>query len=122
MSLRDLFNLNAARLTDPDTGFGEEITMFDPSTSPATQTEFNGILEMLGQDPLVHSQEADEILEQATIEVPTSITVTSRCWFIDAAGRKWKFVGLGGRDAQLQTINVQRPITNSTKMARRRGN
>lgn len=122
MSIRDLFNLNAARLTDPDTGFGEEITMFDPSTSPATQAEFNGILEVLGQDPLVHSQEADEILEQATIEVPTSITVTPRCWFVDADGTEWKFVGRGGRDRDLQTINVQRLIPVSKKTARRRGN
>lgn len=121
MSLRDLQALNANLLRDPD-WFGEEITLFDPSSDPATQTTFDGILEILGQDPLVHSQEADEALEQATIDVPTSITVTPRCWFVDASGNTWKFAGLGGRDANLQTINVQRLIPVSKKTARRRGN
>jgi hypothetical protein len=119
MGIRDLQAANAAWLRDPEQ-YGDAATMFDPATDPPTQTPFNGILEILGQDPLQHTQEADEVLEQATLEVPLSIAVGPRCWFV-IDGTTWKIAGLGGRDKDLQTINVQRLIPVSKKTARRRG-
>lgn len=119
MSLRDLFTLNSNLLRDPDR-FGEEITLFNPATDPATETTIYGILEVISNDPLVHTQQGDEIVEQATLEIAASVTITPKHWF-EARGGVWKINGLGGRDRDLQTINVQRLVAVSKKSARPRG-
>lgn len=119
MGLRDLFTLNAELIRDP-TRFGEEIMLFDPVTDPATQTAFNGILEVLGNDPLLRTSEEEAIYEQATIEVPISIAINPKGWFI-ARGTRWNITGFGGRDLDNQTINVQSVIPIAKKTASRRG-
>lgn len=118
MALRDLFSRCNELLLDPER-FGIEGSYLDPSTSPATPVPVTGILQILGIDPLINPQEGDRLMEQATFDIPVSLNVDQRGSFsID--GQLWKIAGLGGRDNDLQTILIQRPVIYSTRTAKRR--
>lgn len=121
MSLNDLFANQDELLASTD-WYGEAVTMFDPVTTPPTETTIeNAIVEILGNDPLVIGSDEEATYEQGTIEVPAAIAVSSDCWFV-AKGVRWNFVGRGGRDANYQTINVQNPQPKAKRTATRRGN
>ncbi len=120
MSLRDLFTMTADLLRDPEHGFGESVTMFDKATVTPTESTFDAIVEFTGDAPLLRTSEAEESMEPGTIEVPTSVTVTDKCYFVRANGERLNFNGFGGRDADLQTILVLRVISKNTRTARRR--
>lgn len=92
----------------------------DPSTSPATAVPVTGIFEILGVDPLLQLQEGTQVMEQGTFEVPSSMAIDVSGSFV-IEGDTWKITGLGGRDANLKTITIQRPIIVSKRMAKRRG-
>ena len=115
MGLRDLFDANAGWVNDC---FGESITMYDTSSGADTGTPFNGIVE-IGSGPLQVTSEEAAVYEQATIDMPANIAVNPHCWFL-ARGERWNYVGLGGRDLSLQTINVQSAKPISTRTAKRR--
>lgn len=118
MSLRDAFDAMADLLRDPDFGFGESVTMYDTSIASDDGIPFDGVVE-IGSGPLQMTSEEDAVYEQGTIEVPVSIVVNSHCWFL-ARGERWNFVGVGGRDVNLQTINVQSAKPRGTRTAKRK--
>lgn len=119
MGLRDLFAANAALLRDPER-FGEEVTYFDPVTTPATETTVTAIVEFIPQDGLVLGEEADEIMEQGTIDVPATLAINELGWFTRSNGEILKITGRGGRDAHLQTLTINHPINLVKKKARRK--
>lgn len=92
--------------------------MYDTSQGADPGTTFNAIVE-IGSGPLDVTSEVDAVFETATIDLPLSIAVNPHCWFL-VRGERWNYLGLGGRDRDLQTINVQsaRPI--GTRTAKRR--
>jgi hypothetical protein len=124
MSLRDLFAANAALLRDQEQGYGEEVTYFAPNPvpgQPSIATIITAIVSMTTLDALQHVVEGDEQYETAELEVSADFTIDPHGWFtMRGESSIWKYVGLGGRDLNLKTILVSRPMPVSHRMARRR--
>lgn len=124
MSLRDLFAANAALLRDQEQGYGESVMYYEANPvpgQPSIATPVVAIVSMTTLDALQHVTEGDEQYETAELEVPVDLVVSPDGWFqINGEPGNWKYAGLGGRDANLKTILVTRPMPSNKRIARRR--
>lgn len=119
MGVRDLMTANAELLRDEEQGYGQAALYMDPSTKPATAVPVTGIFEILGVDPVLRLQSGTKLFEQATFDVPATMTIAENSSFL-IDGQTWKFTGRGGRDSNLQTITLQCTVTVDQRMANRR--
>lgn len=117
MGLGDLFAANQLR---PLQVFGvgvtaNSVTYFAPNGDETPITEFH--FDRSPAREFVTNLVGDDDSELAEIDIPVSIDVHPKGWFV-IDGQTWKFRGRGGRDLNIQTIQLVLPKETSRRQAR----